>query len=136
MSGERGRSFSREFKLRAIERLEAGERMTALSAELGVSRQVLHGWRELYRVGGAQALRSRRGRPSRWESPGAGAAHGPPGREDALALARRRISELEGKIGRQQLELDFFRGALRRIEGSRRPSDGPGATVSSHASGR
>ena len=46
------RSFSREFKLKAIERLEAGESGTALSRELSVKRTILYRWREAFRRGG------------------------------------------------------------------------------------
>jgi transposase-like protein len=38
---------------------------------------------------------------------------------DAASVARR-IAELERKIGQQQLELDFFRAALRHVRASRR----------------
>jgi hypothetical protein len=37
------------------------------------------------------------------------------GRGELLA-ARRRIAELERKVGQQELELDFFGEALRRIK--------------------
>ena len=57
------------------------------------------------------------------------------GRAD-LAVAQRRIAELERKIGQQQLELDFFQRALRRVSGRRRPSDGPGAMPSTRSSKR
>jgi hypothetical protein len=53
-----------------------------------------------------------------------------------LSSAQRKIAELERKIGQQHLDVDFFKEALRRIEASRRPSDGPGATASSRASKR
>jgi hypothetical protein len=45
-------------------------------------------------------------------------------------VARRRIAELERKIGQQQLELDFFRQALRQVKETRRQSSGPGVTGS------
>ena len=60
----------------------------------------------------------------------------PPELPAELIRARERIAELERKIGQQQVELDFFRGALRRIEASHRPSDGPGVTESSPRSRR
>jgi hypothetical protein len=34
------------------------------------------------------------------------------------------------------VELDFFREALRQVEGARRPSDGPGARASTRSSRR
>jgi hypothetical protein len=47
-----------------------------------------------------------------------------------LTAAQRRIEELERKIGQQQLDLDFFRTALRHVRERRRMSDAPGATAS------
>ena len=63
-------------------------------------------------------------------------ARGPAARARDLAEARRQIAELERKVGEQQVALDFFKGALRRIEASRRPSDGAGGTTSSPRSRR
>jgi hypothetical protein len=62
-------------------------------------------------------------------------ARGPASEAADLSAARRQVAELERKVG-QQLDLDFFKQALRRIEASRRPSIGPGATASSPASKR
>ena len=64
------------------------------------------------------------------------AARGPAAKAGDLAQARRQIAELERKVGQQQLDLDFFKGALRRIETSRQPDTAPGATVSSPRSRR
>ena len=130
------RSFSREFKLKAIERMAAGENVSALSAELSVKRELLYRWRAAYRSGGELALRARPGRPRRAEAVAMAAARGPSAQASDLAAARRKIAGLERTIGQQHLDLDFFREALRRIEASRRPSDGPGATASSRASKR
>jgi hypothetical protein len=35
--------------------------------------------------------------------------------EEDLARAQRRVAELERKIGQQQVDLDFFRRALRHV---------------------
>jgi transposase-like protein len=123
------RSFSREFKLKAVERMRRGEVISALSAELGVRRQLLYKWREAFRSVGDLGPR---GRPRRAEASARQAAAG----ESELEAGRRKIAELERKIGQQQLEIDFFQQALRRIEASRRPSDGSGATASSAKSRR
>jgi hypothetical protein len=53
-----------------------------------------------------------------------------------LAQARRRIVELERKVGQQQLDLDFFKQALRHIEAARRQSSARGVTASSPISRR
>jgi hypothetical protein len=50
--------------------------------------------------------------------------------------ARQRVGELERKIGQQQVDLDFFREALRRIEETRRPNDGLGVKASTPPSRR
>jgi hypothetical protein len=64
------------------------------------------------------------------------AARGAAGKANDLAEARWQIEQLQKKVGQQQLELDFFKQALRHLEGSRRPSDGSGVTASSPASKR
>jgi transposase len=60
------RTFSREFKLKALERIERGETISALSVEFGVHRQLLYKWRDADRAG---RLGARRGRPTKagWE---------------------------------------------------------------------
>ena len=136
MSQENRRSFSREFKLAVIDRLEAGESGSALALELGVKRTILYRWRDAWRVGGAPALRSVRGRPPKLEALEMADARGVAAKAGDLKEARRQIAELQRKVGQQQLDVDFFKGALRRIETSRRPDTGPGAPVSSPRSRR
>jgi hypothetical protein len=53
-----------------------------------------------------------------------------------LAAARQRIAELEAKIGRQALELDFFQRALREVGEVRQGKDKPGAMPSTPSSKR
>jgi transposase len=117
------RQFSREFKLAALARFETAGDVKALARELGVRRELLYIWRRKFAAGGAEALRTS-GRPR-------------PSAQSAEALsAERRVAELERKLGQQALEIDFLDGALQRIEGSRRPNDGPGAMASSPRSRR
>ena len=129
--GSEARVFSREFKLSAVRRMLAGENVSALARELAVLRKDLYVWRDRFRAGGPEALRSR-GRPRKVgltdRPPDAGAAE--------LAAARRRIAELEAKIGRQALELDFFQRALRQVGDVRRGKDKPGAGPSTPSSKR
>jgi transposase len=140
------RRFSREFKLAALARMEAGANVSALARELGIRRKYLYQWRERFRLGGPVALRSR-GRPTKAEqlaiesgrteplpagSPVMPAAAPP----DELTVAQRRIAELERKIGQQQVDLDFFQRALRHVREARRPTGAPGASVSTRSSKR
>jgi transposase len=131
------RIFSREFKLAAVRRILAGERIRALSQELKVLRKDLYAWRDLFRAGGAAALRPL-GRPRKTDVLAMGAreqaGEAPEGPAAESEIARRRIAELERKIGQQQLELDFFRQALRQVKEARRPSTGPGVTGSTRSS--
>jgi len=124
------RLFSREFKLAAVHRILAGERMRDLSQELKVLRKDLYAWRDLFRAGGAMALRPL-GRPRKAEAMATVAREQPmPEIAAEFDVARKRIAELERKIGQQQLELDFFRQALRQVEETRRQSSALGVTGS------
>lgn len=124
----RRRSFTREFKLSALARMATTENILHLARELGVERRLLYCWREHYEAGGSAGLR-RAGRPSLADLPETELPGAP--REDTEATrARRRIAELEQKIGQQQLDLDFFHAALRHVRERRRSSGTPGATAS------
>jgi transposase-like protein len=136
MPNKSPRKFSREFKLEAVRRLLAGETVRALSDELTVLRKDLYAWRKLFRAGGVEALRPL-GRPGKGDGVvtakvrkrARDVAAGDPG-------APERIAELERKIGQQQIELDFFRQALRRVKEARRPNAGSGVTGSTRSSKR
>jgi len=116
------RQFSREFKLSALSRLAAAGNVNELAEELGIRRQLLYAWQKKFEAHGAEGLK---GPGRRWP-----VAPAPATEPDA------RIAELERKLGKQAMELDFFRGALRRIEASRRLNDGLGVTASSQRSKR
>jgi transposase-like protein len=136
MPNKSPRIFSREFKLEAVRRILAGERIRALSQELKVLRKDLYVWRDLFRAGGAEALRPI-GRPRKGD--GALAADVRERAREAAAgdiAAPERVAELERKIGQQQIELDFFRQALRRVKEARRPNAGSGVTGSTRSSKR
>jgi transposase len=134
------RVFNREFKLGIVRRLLAGENVSALGRELKLSRKDLYAWRDRFLAGGPQALRGR-GRPPRAASGAAAPAPAviqapPDGPGEALAAAQRRVAELERKIGQQQVELDFFRQALRQVNEPRQPSTGRGVRGSMRSSKR
>ena len=57
MAGKGGRRHDRAFKVAALERMAAGENVSALSRELGVRRKLLYQWRDTVRRGGVAALR-------------------------------------------------------------------------------
>jgi transposase len=92
------RMFTREFKLEAVRRLEMGVPVAELARALEVNPNVLHRWRREQRQGPGNSF------------PGNGRRRWPEGR----------IAELERKVGRQALEIDFLRDCLQRVEEQRR----------------
>ena len=131
------RVFSREFKVGIVGRMLAGENVSALARELKFGRKDLYVWRDRFLAGGPEALRGR-GRPPNAAAPVAavGGATTPEVPGSDLTVAHRRIAELERKVGQQQLELDFFRQALRQVGGAHQPSSGPGVSASTESSKR
>ena len=125
MSERTPRYFTTPFKERAVLRLEAGASASALAAELGVPRKLLYDWRHAYRQQGIAGLNRKRGRkpgmlPMKTEVRG-----------DALSLAQARIAELERLVGQQQVDLDFFRKALRLTDAAVANGTAPTSTRSS-----
>jgi len=133
----KSRVFSREFKVDVVRRLLAGENVSALSREVGVLRKDLYVWRDRFRAGGPEALRGP-GRPRKAAAVERPPPDPPPDGDDkrALATAKRRIAELERKVGQQQVDLDFFQRALRQVREARRTSGAPGGGASTRSSKR
>jgi len=127
------RTFSGDFKRAAVKRMEAGESSAALSKELGVRRTKLYLWRDAVRRDGEKAFPGKAGRRSKAEV--LARQHGVEGATE-LAQARRKIADLERKVGQQQLDLDFFKQALRHIEAAQRQGSARGVTASSPTSRR
>jgi len=108
--------YAPELKLAAVRRVLAGERVSAVAQELGIRRKRLYVWKDRYAELGEAGLAKRRvGRPRKVASEIEAGAETLSGRGELLA-ARKRIAELERKVGQQELELDFFGEALRRIK--------------------
>ena len=91
------RTFTKEFKLGAVRRLEAGVSMAEAARGLEVSRSVLQRWRHEFRQAPGNAFPGNGQR--RWSEGG--------------------VAELERKIGQQAVEIDFLKGYLQRIEEQR-----------------
>ena len=91
------RQFSKEFKLAAVRRLEAGVSLAEVARGLEVNPNVLQRWRREFRQAPGKAF------------PGNGQRRWSDGR----------IAELERKIGQQVVEIDFLKGCLQRIEEQR-----------------
>jgi transposase-like protein len=86
--------------------MATADSIRGLANELRVESKLLYNWRDQLQIGGSEALR-RVGRPSRAVPADLEVGKPAVGLSDA-AEAKRRIEELERKIGQQQLDLDFF----------------------------
>ena len=91
------RQFTREFKLAAVRRLEAGVSLAEVARGAEVNPNVLRRWRREFRQAPGNAF------------PGNGQQRWSEGR----------VAELERKIGQQVVEIHFLNGCLQRIEEQR-----------------
>jgi transposase-like protein len=110
----KNRQFPTAFKLKAIKRVERGDGVLPVARELGISRKILHDWIKAWKAHGPEGLNRRPG-----PKPGPRKLKLPPSYDDkrsALTQAKARIAELERLVGRQQMDIDFFRQALRALE--------------------
>jgi len=94
--------------------MKRGENVEALAQELGATRSLLYWWKQ--RAEG------------RLKPKQSGTAEDP--RDRRVRELERKVGELEGVIGQKTLELDFFAGALRRIEETRQRRSNSGETAS------
>src|SRR3989442_11498419 len=92
------RIFTKEFKEAAVRRLQLGASIAEVARACEVNLNVLHRWkRELHDHG-----------------PKAFAGNGKARAEES------RVAELERKVGRQALEIDFLRRCLQHVEEQRK----------------
>ena len=91
------RTFTKEFKLAAVRRLEAGVSMAEVARAVEVSPNVLHRWVREFRQAPGNAFPGRGQR--RW--------------------SEGKVAELERKVGQQAIEIDFLKGCLQNIEEQR-----------------
>lgn len=106
--------YSAEFRQQALERMKTCDNVKALAKELGVARQQLYWWKQ------RAEQRANPREPGATEDP----------RDRRIRELTKKVAELEGVIGQKSLELDFFAGALRRIEESRQKKGMSGETAS------
>ena len=103
------RRFSKEFKEAAVRRLELGASVGEVARACEVNPNVLHRWRRELRDYGAKAF--------------AGEGQG--------RVEQTRVAELERKVGRQALEIDFLQRCLQHVEEQRKLQalPGPGSST-------
>jgi transposase len=119
------RSFSWQFKEEVAKRMLNGESPTLLSRELSIVLSKLYKWRDQYRLGGTGLW------PRAAERLGSAMPVSiTPAEGVSEARSGSRVAELERKIGKQQLVIDFLQQALRRVEGGREQTKASGETGS------
>jgi len=107
------RRFTQEFKLSAVERLQRGASVAEVVRTFEVNPNLLHRWRREFRQGPGNVFPGQGKR--RWEET--------------------RAAELERKVGRQTMEIDFLKGCLQRIEQQRKLQASAGKPLSATRSG-
>ena len=108
------KKYSRTLREEAMERLKNCGNVTALSKELGVHRTLLYKWRE--------RMEAREGKAGARVNTG----------ERKLQAE---IDELKRVLAEKTLEVDFFKGALQKIEARRQSKAESGAKGSTTKSG-
>ena len=116
MAKRRVGKHSIEFRRMVVERMKQSDNIAALAEELGINRGMMYKWyRQLDRIDRGQALLPK-------SSP-----------EATLHKENERLKRL---LADKTLELDFFKGALQKIEARRRQSEGSGEKASTTKSGK
>ncbi len=106
--------YSRKFQRMAVERLRTCEDVGELAQELGVTRRCLYKWRaklDLVEPGEESA------RPSTHEG-----------------SYRKQVHQLKRLLAEKTMEVDFFKGALQKVEARRQRSGASGETASTSRS--
>src|SRR5438128_9381724 len=108
MSGHDARRLSTDLKVRIVRRVEGGERISAVAAEMGVLRKSIYEWRAAYRARGAAGLNLKTG-PKRGGKRKAASARGVASSEasslpDAASSSATPRAEAQptGELGRAQ----------------------------------
>jgi transposase-like protein len=104
--------------------LKSCSSVSGLARELGIRRKWLYKWRNQ-----AGAKPARTGGDAKSRAPAEAV------REPGNEALRQRVADLEGLVGRQTAEIEFFRGALRRVEERRQSRGETGGEASTRKSG-
>ena len=104
-----------EFRRMVVERMKQCNNITALSRELGIERKLMYMWRDKLEPRSCGG-----GRPA----------------ETYEAKLEREVSRLKRVLADKTLELDFFKGALQKVEARRQQSGDSGGKASTTKSGK
>jgi len=102
--------YPKEFRRMAVERLKKCDNIVALSRELGVHRRLLYKWRD--QLDPAEVLEE-------W-----------PPQNSRESTLRKEVSQLKRLLADKAVEVDFFKGALQKVEARRQRRGSSGETAS------
>jgi len=106
--------YPRSFREMAVKQMKESKNITALARELRVPRSLLYKWHgQLEPVDDGNGLQTNL----------------------VERDLRKEVAELKRLLGEKTLELDFFRGALQKVEARRRSGEGSGGKASTTKSG-
>jgi transposase len=108
------RKFTEAYRELAVRRLKEAENVSELCRELGISRQLLYQWRDKYE------LRQQQLEPAKASE----------------RQLRQEVAQLKTALAEKTLQLDFFKGALQKVEALRQGNTVSGATASTSKSGK
>ena len=114
MAKKRVGKFPKAFQQYAVARLKQCDNIVALSKELGVHRRLLYRWRDQL-------------------EPAESGDGLPPGNSRETTL-RKEVSRLKRALAEKTLEVDFFKGALQKVEARRQKRGETGETASTSRS--
>ena len=117
MKRKEGKYYTSEFRQMALDRMKVSSSITDLAKELGIPRRRLYDWRE--------AATKAHPEVENWT---------PPDREK-LSLEKQ-LQQTQQLLAKKTLEVDFFKGALQKIEARRQNNETSGGTASTSKSGR
>ena len=116
MAKKRVGRYSNEFRRMCVERMKQCEDIGALAKELDIHRRYLYRWRDQLEP--------------------AEKSEGLPPQNSRESTLRKEVSKLKRVLAEKTLELDFFKGALQKIEARRQQSGDSGAKASTTKSGK
>ena len=111
------RRYSKDFRRAAVERLRDCDAIVGLAKELGVSRRQLYRWRDDL-------------------DPEEQVVGGPPSPNSRTSTLRREVNHLKRVLAEKTLEVDFFKGALQKVEARRQQSSSSGEKAFTTESGK
>lgn len=103
------RKFTEAYRELAVGRLKERGDVSALCREMGISRQLLFYWRDR-----AERKQGRSADPA----------------QRLEGQLRQEVAQLQQALAKKTLEVDFFKGALQKVEALRQGSTGSGETAS------